>query len=178
MSYWDTFYSSFRERVPSDFCRWVCGEYLTSPRVVVDIGCGNGRDASWMALRGHNVLAVDSCAIAGKDADPARFMACDALDVPGTFDVVYSRWFLHAIPYDAQLLFIKSLSSKINKNGLLALEFRTTDEGCDGHSRWPITLQAAVRLFNEFTVIHASEGRNRSVLGSSNPPLGRIIATA
>jgi len=46
-----------------------------SPRRVLDLGCGQGRNAIWLALEGHEVTAVDLSDIA---IDQARRAAADA----------------------------------------------------------------------------------------------------
>lgn len=43
---------------PSPFARWVQGQVGDGGRIV-DLGCGNGRDAVWFAAQGHPVTACD-----------------------------------------------------------------------------------------------------------------------
>lgn len=52
-------------------CRWA--EYIPSGGRVLDVACGRGRHARWLAARGHLVQAVDR--------DPA--LLADLADVPG-----------------------------------------------------------------------------------------------
>lgn len=61
MGRWTEFYRNHRDQVsekPSPFCRWVRPQ-LAGDAKVVDLGTGNGRDARWLARRGHQVYAVD-----------------------------------------------------------------------------------------------------------------------
>lgn len=56
--YWNGFYDKFAIAVPSQFCALVATEAQKS-RPFVEFGCGNGRDAMYMAQQGFTVLAGD-----------------------------------------------------------------------------------------------------------------------
>mmetsp|Transcript_14482 Transcript_14482/g.21265 ORF Transcript_14482/g.21265 Transcript_14482/m.21265 type:complete len:251 (-) Transcript_14482:137-889(-) len=90
--YWNGFYSAFKVAVPSQFCAMVATE-APIDRPFVEFGCGNGRDAIYMARQGFQVFAGDlsSTAIRGMQQNeeaqqqttnknkkhPAQFVFCD-----------------------------------------------------------------------------------------------------
>lgn len=83
---WDPFYhrSGPGPRPPvSDFAAWVA-EDLDPAATVIDVGCGAGRDVTWMARRGHRAVGLDYVPRAFRRE--ARMVARDGL--PGTFDHV------------------------------------------------------------------------------------------
>ncbi len=68
---WDRAYSANNldgdlDRTPSPFARWVCREHGSVPEQVVDLGCGRGVDALWLARPGRRrVLGLDYVASGG-----------------------------------------------------------------------------------------------------------------
>lgn len=147
--HWDRFYASSevqRLKPPSQFGAFVIGE-LPPGAALVDVGCGSGRDALFFASHGHAVVGVDGstaaiehcsataqalhldasfvCADVEAADMAARLMAMPALggDTPL---VVYARFFLHAIPDDAENALL-ALVAAIAKPGRtrFAVEFRT-----------------------------------------------------
>jgi len=66
---------------------------------VVDLGSGNGRDTYALAA-GYHAIGIDPGTLP-EDAGSAQFHMKpwkDALDIIRTSDLVYSRFFLHAVP--------------------------------------------------------------------------------
>ncbi len=58
-SYWDTFYTRQRRRLPSQFAAMVASE-LHEPHFIIDLGCGNGRDTVFLAECGHRCIGLDA----------------------------------------------------------------------------------------------------------------------
>ena len=56
--YWDSFYKTNHKHTPSQFCVCVLTE-INSDSVVVEFGCGNGRDTLYFASQAHIVVAMD-----------------------------------------------------------------------------------------------------------------------
>ena len=148
--YWQGVYAAAAQpglpALPSQFAVFAAGE--TPPRsLVVDVGCGNGRDAFLFARHGHDVVGLDAApaAIDGCRASqagnglPARFMCADICDSVAMEQVmapwqgaqadailVYSRFFLHAVPEAGQsALLALTLTLAEHAQTRLALEFRT-----------------------------------------------------
>ena len=152
--YWDTFYSgqsvSAAPADPSRFAKWV-DQNLDPGVPVVEIGCGNGRDASFFAEQGRRVFAVDqspaairlvtemahreglqylqAVAVAVEEL-PNSLESRDVRSLLGDGDgdvAVYARFFLHAIAADAQEAFFVWLRAFLRGGERCFLEYRAAD---------------------------------------------------
>lgn len=142
-SYWDEYYAGradVRRPLPSQFATFVANE-LTEPTRIVEFGCGTGRDSVFFALYGHDVVGVDGSEQAVKASEalatalglPARFLAGN-IDDPDLVErvapadgaqLVYARFFVHAITDEEELRFLDVASRLTNRGDLLAVEYRT-----------------------------------------------------
>lgn len=79
---------------PSSFAKFIFEKKIPGG-TLVDLGCGNGRDTELLNHR-YTAFGVDPFAISDQFANINNK---DWKDTPlGNFDIVYSRFFLHAIP--------------------------------------------------------------------------------
>ena len=119
-SYWDLFYEKQKtQSPPSQFAAFTATEYKQHP-LIIDIGCGNGRDISDLDLN-HSLFKA----------------------VQQRKKLIYSRFFLHAIQEqkeDELFEFIIKLCQ--HPEDAIALEFRTKE---DEHN--PKQAQAHFRRF-------------------------------
>ncbi|HVO18052.1 MAG TPA: class I SAM-dependent methyltransferase [Anaeromyxobacter sp.] len=146
-AYWDAYYAAARPRaiIPSQFAAFVASEYLDG-RQVVELGCGNGRDALFFASIGVPVLGVDASPVAieqcqsqarDRALEGASFL-CRALESPDFLEavaarlrpalprVVYARFFLHAIDDDDERRFFEAAGALApSLDDVVAVEFRT-----------------------------------------------------
>ena len=108
-AHWDRAYRDEREwadqSTSSLLAREIATRLAASARIL-ELGCGNGRDAAFFAGRGHHVSAVDfsEVAIARNRArlagqDRLAWLVADLAQplpfVDGRFDLVYARLSLH-----------------------------------------------------------------------------------
>ncbi len=141
-AYWDQYYAArpaSARRLPSQFATFVAGE-LDRPHRIIELGCGDGRDAMFFASYGHEVVGVDASdaaveacrGLAASLGESAVFVHA-AIDEPGIAGrirgdgprVVYARFFLHAIT-EAEEETLLDLAGQIADPGdLLAVEYRT-----------------------------------------------------
>lgn len=116
--FWNHHYSAFRVDTPTDFCDFVC-ETLVQPRdKIIELGCGNGRDAPSLSAAGASYLGLDASrsAVALTRSRLARhgFSApgywAEELDM-GRYSyprkhegrlLVYSRFSLHSVSDETQ----------------------------------------------------------------------------
>jgi len=110
------------------------------PCKALEIGCGTGDNAIWLAEQGFEVVAVDASPIAIKQAtDKAAevrarcdFFVLDILqsDVEGTpFGFVFDRGFLHIIDSDeVRTSFAKKVSGYLDAGGLWLSLLGNADE--------------------------------------------------
>jgi SAM-dependent methyltransferase len=182
-SYWDAWYAgrgATGRKLPSQFATFVAGE-LERPHRVVELGCGDGRDALFFASYGHDVVAVDASASA---IEGCRRLA-DALGervsfIRSTIDdpdlvakvrgdagprVVYARFFLHAITDHEEETLLDVAAAIGDPGDLLAVEYRTTRDSSGAkvtasHFRrfvLPASFEARA-LGRGFEVVYAVEG--------------------
>ena len=182
-TYWEQYYSARStpaRRLPSQFATFVAGE-LDRPHRVVELGCGDGRDALFFASYGHDVVGVDAsqaaievCTRAAAALDETATFVVARIDQPdlaarvkGTSGprVVYARFFLHAItePEEESLL---DLASAIAEAGdLLAVEYRTIRDSsgakvtAEHYRRFVVPASFEARALGRgFDVVYAVEG--------------------
>lgn len=140
-AYWERYYRAHREPGdPSRFARHVAERHLTPGARLLELGCGNGRDAVYLAGRGAHVVAVDRCEpeVAflaerhGSDtlgfvcADFTRLTGAEGVVALRCFDVIYARFTLHSVARVGQQRVVDGLTDLLDPGGsrLVAFEFR------------------------------------------------------
>lgn len=145
-SYWQDYYSAAAApEEPSDFARFAC-ERLRGCQTVIDLGCGNGRDALHFMGAGYKVVAIDDsaaaveavrhrAAAAGHPDAQGQVWCCNAADpavwqqlAQQTAGVVgiYARFFFHAIDDETAAALLDEIANfLIASGGILLAEFRT-----------------------------------------------------
>jgi hypothetical protein len=146
--YWANFYAHASYERGSTFCDFVAGQ-ADLPNVVIDIGCGDGRDSYAFAKAGKRVVGVDRSHIGirhatakseklGYGAD-IEFKACDVNDSQHFRNIIeearsshtnepllfYLRFFLHSISAETQHSLMTLLKQYSRPGDFLAAEFRT-----------------------------------------------------
>lgn len=161
--YWDEFYAESGGAVPvgeSDFARHV-KEVCERIDILVEFGCGSGRDARWFAnddqcvvlatdnsrsaleLLGTHIDTSERSRFVTKHVDlydPESLVSLATLigelrlnssDSPRV--VFYGRFLLHAIEEDAQSAFVQFAGSQLGAGGILALEYRVRELGSSAY---------------------------------------------
>ena len=135
--YWDEFYKHAHIGEPSSFAKFARENYLHEGKSLLEIGCGNGRDAQLFGRTGLDVTAIDLSeqAIMNCKANipSVNFLTGDfsELDLKREFDYVYSRFTLHAVDEEAEKRTLASAWNHLGNKGLLLVEARTIlDELC------------------------------------------------
>lgn len=155
--HWSRFYEQGHTAIPSPFAASVAVE-LKEKHLIVDLGCGNGRDSLFFASLGHRVVGLDmtpsaiaSCQQRASELglDDATFEQVDVC-TPGALHnvlnaisdqagtkmpmVIYARFFFHAITEDEEALLLRTLTECLGSRALCFLEFRT-DQDQDTYKR-------------------------------------------
>lgn len=154
--YWANFYAHTHFDSGSTFFDFVAARD-DAPATVIDIGCGDGRDAFAFGASGRSVTGLDrshvAVAYANRHAeelgfaDRVRFRAVDvseteplaqtlreALDTsPAEPVLFYLRFFLHSIPEDVQEGLLGVIDELARPGDMFAAEFRTEQDEQRSH---------------------------------------------
>jgi len=155
-SYWRRFYKQINFNEGSPFFEYTTSNHET-PRLIIDIGCGDGRDSFAFARSGKQVLGIDR-SDAGVDRAQRRsesehldamlqFALCDVSDAPALRELItntrgemagepvcfYMRFFLHSIPEEVQDTLISTLTELARRGDMFAAEFRTDKDENNQH---------------------------------------------
>jgi ubiquinone/menaquinone biosynthesis C-methylase UbiE len=146
--YWANFYARTEYTSGSTFFDFVNAR-PDVPGSVIDIGCGDGRDAFAFGVSGRRVLGLDRSHIGVRHAtkkaetmgfpDLVRFQACDVGDEAALRAVLteelanapegpvlfYARFFLHSITEDIQETLMGVVRDCARPGDMFAAEFRT-----------------------------------------------------
>jgi len=143
------------------------------PCRTLEVGCGTGTDAIWLAEKGFEVTAVDvsdiAIEVAKKTKSNVNFLIADVLkdNMPGNpFDFVFDRGYLHSYHTDKKRRQLaKVIADNLTENGM----WLTLAGSCDSPPRetGPPMLSAknitdAVESFFEIKAL------NSSVFGSES----------
>ena len=115
-----------------------------SPGRALDVGCGEGADAIWLAQQGWTVTAIDVSAVAVRRAEEAaerlgvtvEWLSGDALGTsfaPGTFDLVSLQY--PALPKAAGHDAVIALLDTIRPGGLLLAVYHDLDDEHRAHMK-------------------------------------------
>lgn len=121
---------------------------------LLDVGCGTGENALYLAKLGFDVTGIDIVSVAVEKAlskakersISATFLVWDALNLQGLqgcFNTVIDSGFFHALPDKKRPVFVESLSSVLNPGGkYLMMCFSEHEPGSWGPKR---VTQAEIR---------------------------------
>lgn len=205
--YWDQFASQSSARVPktpSPFALWVQERY-PSTRPIVDVGCGNGRDAVWFAEQQRRAIGLDyvvswvnvSRRRARERGLPAEFRLFNLselrhvlllgaelsrLDEPPD---VYARLLLSTLHDDVRPHLWRVASMALRRGGRLFVEFRTPRDAMRYHvfepgkpkRRYlsPRTVVAEIEQAGGH-VIESVTGRGLARFEAEDPQVCRVVA--
>ena len=212
--YWDSYYADKADNdvwaeFPSQFAAFCASEIQAGSRIL-EFGCGNGRDSTFFSQIGHDVLACDYSK-AGIDLVKAKAetkgltLKAEILNIyetsnvekmimnhVGEFDVIYSRFTMHAITAEGQDRFLRMAKKLIKDDGQILLEFRNSederkndgtvlsdDERVDGHYRRFIENNAFLENVVQvgLCVKYVAEGQGFAKFKDEDPNVTRVILT-
>lgn len=201
-SHWNSFY---RDAIttplyPSSFAEYVGSQVQPGERLL-EVGSGNGRDSQFFSKIGCHVTAIDPSQEAvnfsiGRYKDHGINFLCgkiEELDAirDDSYDVVYSRFCLHAMTEIEEQSFLERSFIVMKKMGKIFIECRSINdplallgevvsptERIYGHYRRFIVLNnLKQKMLNlGFKVLQADEMDKVSAMGSDNPVVIRLIA--
>jgi ubiquinone/menaquinone biosynthesis C-methylase UbiE len=130
--YWNNFYKKFNTCEESNFARFVY-KYISKLKNVklLDVACGNGRDTFYFRKNAIDAEGVDISRTAIKknklisDFFYIKNVCKKKIFFKKKYNVIYARFFLHAINEKQENIFFKNLKKIATKNSKIFLEFRT-----------------------------------------------------
>ena len=201
--YWDEYYNKDEApREPSQFAMDIL-PYLEEDKHLVELGCGNGRDAFYFANNGVNVLAIDQsessiCNLQRNNNYKNRieFIADDFIMSERLkelyYDYVYSRFTIHSITEEEESILLNRIYNTLKIDGLLFIEVRSIKDDIYGlgtktarntyiyneHCRRFIVIEELINKIKRigFKIILVSEDRGYAMFKDENPIVIRIIA--
>ena len=200
-AYWDRYYQNkICSEEPSPFARYV--STLVEPgRELVELGCGNGRDAVFFAGQGLKVTALDLSKTAIDDLNARHipnvdFICGDFITAgchsPERYEYAYSRFTLHAINEKQEILLLRTMYKALKTGGKLFIEVRSIHDPLygkgqplernaffyDNHYRRFLVQQELIeRLETEgYRIDYAQERTGFAPYGNDDPPVIRVVA--
>lgn len=200
-AYWNQYYKNkLCVTEPSPFARYV--STLVEPgRTMVELGCGNGRDAVYFASLGLRVLAIDTSKSAiemlqSQNVENAAFLCGDFINAdchqPGAYDYVYSRFTIHSINQNQEQVLLKNMHQALKPGGKFFIEVRSVNDPLfgkgealernaffyDHHYRRFIVFSELMNSLSKrgFLIEYAEERTGFAPYGNDDPPVIRIVA--
>ena len=199
--HWKNYYlEAEQHKHPTTFAKYIASK-LAPKSLVVDVGCGNGRDTIYFAEQGHATIGVD---VSSEAIDLCKSMHNPSINrwVCGTIntikgdlleqvDAIYSRFSIHAMTLSEEMDLLSAAQECLKFGGNLFIECRSINdplarhgefisatERSHGHYRRFIVLEELVgRLASAgFLVIEKEENEGLAILGAENPSIIRIVA--
>jgi len=200
-AYWNQYYKNqICPTEPSPFAQYVA-TLIEPGRELVELGCGNGRDAVYFAGLGLRVTAFDLSeeAIAGlqsKKVDHARFICGDFVNADvhqsNAYYYAYSRFTLHSINRNQAQMLLQNVFRGLCPGGKFFIEARSVNDPICGkgklmernawfydfHYRRFIALDELVNdlIGHGFRVEYAEERTGFAPYGNDDPPVVRVVA--
>lgn len=200
-NYWENYYKKQAAPViPSTFAKFV-SQNLVEENILMELGCGNGRDSIFFSQNKINVIAIDQ---SKEEIEKLKnqynniifkcndFVNDSQIYTPDYNDYIYSRFTLHSINEKEQMIVLKNVYTSLKKGGLFLIEVRSTNDEIFGkgqlvernayiyeeHYRRFIDFNEFKEIIQEFgfEIEYAIEDKNLAVYKESNPTLIRMIA--
>jgi|TARA_B100001750_G_scaffold233214_1_gene233162 SAM-dependent methyltransferase len=201
INHWDQYYKKDNvPAFPSSFAEYVANK-LINQQTILEVGCGNGRDAIFLASQGHLVTgldrsgeAIELCKKLYSD-DSLKFFFGTITDIAKInkkkYDLIYSRFVIHAMSLNEEIKTLNMSHKLLSKDGQLFIECRSikdplsckgdilsNTERIEGHYRRFIILEEfKERLVKVgFKIIKTIESNGLAKFGKDDPVVIRIHA--
>lgn len=200
--YWNNYYKiNLAPKEASNFANYTM-KYLEKNKLLIELGCGNGRDSLFFANNGINVIAIDQSETIinnlkyNNQYENIEFIQDDFVNSKLLesieADFIYSRFTIHSITEKDEEKLIKRVYNCLKKEGIFFIEVRSTKDELYGlgekvsrnayiyndHYRRFIIMDELIKSIKKigFKIILAQESRNWAIYKNSNPIVIRIIA--
>ena len=201
MNHWDEYYKKDNiPDYPSPFAEYVAN-ILSNQQTILEVGCGNGRDAKFLASQGHLVTGLDRSGEAIElckklySVESLEFFFGTITDIEKInkkkYDLIYSRFVIHAMSLNEEIKTLNMSHKLLNKDGQFFVECRSINdplsrkgdilsntERIEGHYRRFIILEEFKQRLVQvgFKIIEAIESNGLAKFGKDDPVVIRIHA--
>lgn len=203
-AYWDNFYKKDFVDIPSQFCVYVA-TCAKKGSLIVELGCGNGRDSLFFSKMNFRVLGVDlslsaieTCNIKSARENDIQFICGDISDLNIYEDIskiidsmssglgvcFYSRFVMHSIDDQQQESFILAIRNLMQKGDKIFFEFRSLDDKhtakiFDNHYRRYVDTDQFIKKLEKIAgldVVYSITGRGMAMFKNEDPSVSRVVA--
>ena len=206
--FWDNYYETNNHDIlnTSSFAYFVYENYIEKYNndniylKITDLGSGNSRDTIFFSSKKNLCYGIDINGVLDKENINCKLIKKDVLDVLKNyelcmlFDIIYMRWFLHALPYEiSNDIFMNSIYN-LKPGGLITIELRSINDNelkknsvynetdksfTTTHKRWLYSIDMLKKLAfnNDCDVLYCEEGyfSPNNNTETTNPLLIRFI---
>ena len=204
--FWNKFYlvkKKIKIPEPSSFGVFFNKKFVKKNNKVLEIGCGNGRDAFLFSKKAKKIIALDksknaikiNLLVSKKFKKKIIFLNKDFIEIYKIkrieFDILYARFFLHTINYKQENELFKLINFLKKKHKfIVGMEFRTSKDALikkgkyinkntrfTDHYRRFINVPKFLKKIkkNNFEILYIKQGINLSKTENENPNLCRLI---
>lgn len=148
------------ENIPFGFIKSCVADGSITPGTVLDVGCGTGNQALWLAGQGFEVTGVDisqtAIDMAGHKMQKAgvtvRFLVgdalhLDALNLPTNFSLVLDWALLHTIPVEERKRYVEQIHHHLHPDGKVLLRVFSHRDPENKDEKHPSHLRDGSRYF-------------------------------
>jgi hypothetical protein len=207
-TFWNKYYKTTNDDIKkeSSFASFIYSNYIFKYNddniylKICDLGSGNCRDTIYFNYKGNLCYGVDINGILNKENNNCKLIKKDVekvlknYELKTLFDIIYMRWFLHAMPYNiSNSIFINAVHN-LKPNGIICIEVRSLNDKelkknsiydendksyITTHKRWLYSIDICKELAskNNCDILYCEEGYfspNKNT-ETSNPLLIRFI---
>ncbi|MDR0602906.1 MAG: class I SAM-dependent methyltransferase [Bacteroidales bacterium] len=133
-NYWEEYYKKQNENLlPSLFAKYVMNNLAKPEYTLIELGCGNGRDALFFANEKLNVIAYDQCEdeicflqVKYAQLKNIQFKVGDFSELPDITraNLIYSRFTLHSISKEQEQKTLIWVYRNLTEGGYFCIEVR------------------------------------------------------
>ncbi len=123
-------------------------ELLAPNSLILDLGCGSGRDSRFFLDRGHRVMAIDAVKEIAECAEkylghPVRVQKAEELNETDTYDAIWACASLLHIPKSRIAETFTHIIRSLKPQGILYMSFKKGETDCQDHKQ---------RFFNNYSL--------------------------
>lgn len=103
--------------------------YLQPPSLLLDLGCGSGRDSAFFLSKGYQIVACDGakeiCKLAEKNIGrPVQCRKFDEIREKNIYDGIWANACLLHLPYSELVAVLNLLSHALKQSGIMYMSFK------------------------------------------------------